>query len=39
MVLEYELETELVGERAPLQLAVSSRVHSFEWSDDGCVAI
>jgi hypothetical protein len=33
-LLEFELDDELINERAPLKLDVSSRVHSYEWSDD-----
>jgi hypothetical protein len=38
-ILEFELQAELVVASPPLQLgaggAIQSRVHSFEWSDDG----
>ena len=33
-LLEFELDDELVNARAPIKLDVTSRVHSYEWSDD-----
>ena len=33
-VLEFELDNELINRAPPLKLEVSSRVHSYEWSQD-----